>query len=93
MSHKVSRLGRLPSWDGTAPENWFASRVLIWSGAKKQRDVLIVGLQSTQLVSELINEIKLIWETYRFVRVVIDPSSFGISPDKRFARTDLENML
>ena len=93
MSYRVFRLVRLPSWDGTAPENWFDSRVLIEVGEKKLRDGLIVGLQSTQLASELKNEINLIWETYRFVRVVIDPSSFGISPDKRFARTDLQDML
>lgn len=30
-------------------------------------------------------------KTYRYMRVVMFPSSLGISPDKRFTRTELQH--
>lgn len=37
FSYKVCRLNRAPSSEGTRPENWFASRFLIWGQSMRMK--------------------------------------------------------
>ena len=95
MTYKVCKLVNLPSSGGTGPENWFASRLLIKYSQREFIKIKIKRPNSYSFLKMLVlvlNEMPK-FRTYRYVRVVIFTNAFGISPDKRLTRTELQKIL